>query len=214
PRIREARVSGIPIESVTTTELSNPLAPRKTEAVTVTKRTDFAFTGAIVSWPVRFGKLETVSFELRASDNGEWTPWMSVQALHDAPNGNITLEGRHWSEPMMFVSGSALQFRVSGLSEIVDTSLLQELSVVYIKVTAPSSAVSWLKRILPFHASAESSVPVISRAEWGADESYRFNANGQEIWRPSYATIQKFIVHHTAGSNGGSNPKAVIQSIY
>lgn len=214
PRVREARVSNIAIERITTSELSAPDASASTEATSVTKQADFAFTGAIVSWPLHYGHLEEVLLEVRANDDGAWTSWMPVSALHDAPQRNITPEGRQWSEPMMFVSATALQFRVSGNTEDVDAQLLRDLSVVYIKITQPSPAVSWLKRILPFHANAESSVPVISRAEWGADESYRFNANGSEIWRPSYATIQKFIVHHTAGSNGGSNPKAVIQSIY
>ena len=46
-------------------------------------------------------------------------------------------------------------------------------------------------------------INVISREEWGADESYRFD-NGEESWSRSYHGTRKLVVHHTAGasSNG------------
>jgi hypothetical protein len=55
---------------------------------------------------------------------------------------------------------------------------------------------------------------VISRADWGADESYRFNASGQEIWPPAFYPVQKLIVHHTATQNHDPDPPATIRSIY
>lgn len=72
--------------------------------------------------------------------------------------------------------------------------------------------------------AADSSVPVqgqgldvISRADWGADESYRKNPDGSESWPAEYANPQVFIVHHTAGSNGQPSleqAKAVVRGIY
>ena len=57
--------------------------------------------------------------------------------------------------------------------------------------------------------------PTISRAEWGADESLRFAANGRESWGPTeFWPSQKLIVHHTAGSNNDPNPAATMRSIY
>lgn len=55
---------------------------------------------------------------------------------------------------------------------------------------------------------------VITRAGWGANESYRFDAAGHEIWPPGYSPIQKFVVHHTAGRNGDPNPAATVRAIY
>ncbi len=56
--------------------------------------------------------------------------------------------------------------------------------------------------------------PVISRAGWAANESLRFDVNGNELWTPAFYPVQKLIVHHTAGRNGDPDPAATIRSIY
>jgi hypothetical protein len=48
---------------------------------------------------------------------------------------------------------------------------------------------------------------IISRAGWGCNESLM-------TWTPQYATVKKVIVHHTAGPNNPSDPKATIRGIY
>jgi putative cell wall-binding protein len=64
-------------------------------------------------------------------------------------------------------------------------------------------------------ASATSQIPaVITRSGWGADESLRFDDNGQEIWTREYFPVQKFVVHHTAGRNHDTNPAATVRAIY
>ena len=57
---------------------------------------------------------------------------------------------------------------------------------------------------------------VVSRGEWGADEKLRFDRRGQEVWPPVFQTVQKLVVHHTAGANGesGETAKATIRSMY
>ncbi|HLX35568.1 MAG TPA: N-acetylmuramoyl-L-alanine amidase [Candidatus Limnocylindrales bacterium] len=55
---------------------------------------------------------------------------------------------------------------------------------------------------------------IITRAQWGADESLRFDYAGHETWPPSYYPLQVFIVHHTAGRNNDPNPEATIRAIY
>ena len=55
------------------------------------------------------------------------------------------------------------------------------------------------------------------RAAWGADESLRFDRRGREVWPPVFETVQKLVVHHTAGTNGDATPvaaQATIRSIY
>lgn len=61
-------------------------------------------------------------------------------------------------------------------------------------------------------------INVISREDWGADESYRFKA-GAEDWARSYHGTRKLIVHHTAGlaSNGQTDletNKTTVRAIY
>jgi hypothetical protein len=55
---------------------------------------------------------------------------------------------------------------------------------------------------------------IISRSGWGADESLRFDANGKEVWPPTFWPIQKLIVHHTATQNADPNPASTIRAIY
>lgn len=63
------------------------------------------------------------------------------------------------------------------------------------------------------------SVSVISREDWGADESYRLNTDGSENWPRSYHGTRKLVVHHTAivSSNGETDleaNKATVRSVY
>jgi hypothetical protein len=57
---------------------------------------------------------------------------------------------------------------------------------------------------------------VVPRSGWHADESLRFDRRGKEIWPPVFQTLQKVVVHHTAGANGesGEAAKSTIRSIY
>lgn len=55
---------------------------------------------------------------------------------------------------------------------------------------------------------------VITRAGWGANESYRQNSGGYERFAPQFSPLQKLIVHHTAGRNSDPNPAATIRAIY
>lgn len=60
---------------------------------------------------------------------------------------------------------------------------------------------------------------VISREDWGADESYRFDRKGKEEWPRSYHGTRKIVTHHTAvaSSNGETileNNKAEVRAIY
>ena len=54
---------------------------------------------------------------------------------------------------------------------------------------------------------------IIARSEWGADESLRF-ANGSERWTPSFAPVQKLIVHHTGTGNKDRDPASTVRAIY
>jgi hypothetical protein len=55
---------------------------------------------------------------------------------------------------------------------------------------------------------------IYSRAQWGADESLRFDSGDHEIWPPEFSPMQKAIVHHTAGRNNDPNPAATVRAIY
>ena len=62
--------------------------------------------------------------------------------------------------------------------------------------------------------SASDDLVIISRLEWKADSDYLLDSEGETIWPVQYQRPKKFIIHHTAGSNGGDDPKATIRAIY
>jgi len=62
--------------------------------------------------------------------------------------------------------------------------------------------------------AAGAALSVIRRSQWGADESLRFTASGNEIWPPTYYPAQKLTVHHTATLNGDPDPAATLRAIY
>ncbi len=62
--------------------------------------------------------------------------------------------------------------------------------------------------------SASDDLVIISRLEWKADSDYLLDSERETIWPVQYQRPKKFIIHHTAGSNGGNDPKATIRAIY
>lgn len=63
-------------------------------------------------------------------------------------------------------------------------------------------------------AGAIDSAKCQSRADWGADETLRFNSDGTEIWPPAFFPVQTTIVHHTATKNDDPDPEATVRAIY
>ncbi|MFF3752403.1 peptidoglycan recognition family protein [Streptomyces sp. NPDC002018] len=56
--------------------------------------------------------------------------------------------------------------------------------------------------------------PLLTRADWGADESLRFATDGAELWPPEYSSLQTLTVHHTADGSSDPDPAARVRSIY
>ena len=70
------------------------------------------------------------------------------------------------------------------------------------------------KRRLAGAAGHADTPAVISRREWGADETLRFGGDGRELWPPAFSPVQKLVVHHTAGENRDPDPAATIRAVY
>ncbi|MDQ3879496.1 MAG: N-acetylmuramoyl-L-alanine amidase [Chloroflexota bacterium] len=103
------------------------------------------------------------------------------------------------------VAGGARSVRVtSGLPLTRATVLALDASV--------DPATGW--SLAGTAAGAVAQPTLIPRAGWGADESLRYDAAGNEIWAREFWPIQKLIVHHTATGNADPDPRATIRSIY
>jgi hypothetical protein len=64
----------------------------------------------------------------------------------------------------------------------------------------------------PEVSTARAGTPdVVTRGQWGADESLKRTSGG---CKRRFFRVQQLFVHHTAGSNSESNPKATMRAIY
>ena len=66
----------------------------------------------------------------------------------------------------------------------------------------------------PAGESAQAVPTCLSRAEWKADESLRFDRRGKEIWPPEFFPVQTMTVHHTATKNDDPDPAGTVRAIY
>ena len=66
----------------------------------------------------------------------------------------------------------------------------------------------------PAAGGALADVDFLSRAAWGADESLRFDENGNELFPQTYWPVQTVTVHHTATGNDDPDPAARVRAIY
>ena len=67
------------------------------------------------------------------------------------------------------------------------------------------------------HRPTRSALPrprVVSRRDWGADESLRFTASGEERWPRHTDPISGLVLHHTKTPNAEGDPAACLRRIY
>lgn len=177
-------------------------------------RTPIAFS--MVGFRVPHG----AEVEFRTSTDGvDWSTWTPAEGmeLDEGPDpetaeaADAAAHERH-SEPVWVGEARWLQTRVSGAAtaevaaDLVDS---MGLSRSLPQQAADAFRAAW--RSTPAPAAAESPEPhVMTRAQWGADESLRKSS-------PSYASdVRMGVVHHTAGSNSYSPAESpgVVRAIY
>lgn len=89
--------------------------------------------------------------------------------------------------------------------------IISSFEIISLDSTRPNSSTT---RTRATTAVNNAGVDIITREEWGADESLRLLKDGTELWPSEYADPEVFIVHHTAGTDGGEDPSATIRAIY
>jgi hypothetical protein len=156
-------------------------------------------TGAVdVAFPIDFVAVSWLRGkppEVRLRLDGGWTSWTKVE-LDDVQAGGRTygaLIPAHDADAYQ-VRGNAADVRVSAIN-----------------TTDGPRPLSWERA----EAAADhlAQPPVITRAQWGADENLRF-AGGQEKGTRTFHPTQKLIVHHTVTANADPDPAATIRAIY
>lgn len=187
--------------------LSAPLPVRVTTHALGTEIAAAPFTMAGISW----AGTTTPAVRIRTSRDGStWDAWTKLEGEPgDAPDRGAEGEGRSalgpvWTGPArrieVDIEGDALDARL----HLVDTSgatasALDRLRAMWRGAVAPTPA-----------RAAAIEPPIVTRAEWGADESLRRYFVG--YGRRTLVAL----VHHTAGTNSyaRSDVPEIIRGIY
>ncbi|MDT7570376.1 MAG: hypothetical protein QOE05_550 [Actinomycetota bacterium] len=151
-----------------------------------------------------------VSVDVQWRRAGAWSAWASLGAQsEDAPDAGSREVGaalRDGTEPLWIGHADGVQARVTTASGVTPRDVRVDL------IDPGSSAADASAGSAPRDtaSAAESQPTILTRADWGADESIRRGS-------PSYnATVKVGFVHHTATANDYTltETPAVIRSIY
>jgi hypothetical protein len=137
-----------------------------------------------------------------------WSGWREV---HACPAGR---DGSGTRAAVIGASGAiAYEIKVTG-----GTATATELNTVDGPARATAAAVRATLPVPPGAGGRSASrlplPPYLSRAAWGADESFRFDADGNLVAPPVFVGVQTLTVHHTGFDDDQPDPAATIRSIY
>ena len=138
-----------------------------------------------------------VQVEVRHRDAGTWSGW---QALEAEAADEAAAGSRDGTEPYVVTGSDRVEARLSA-SGPVPTDV--RLDVVDPGTSTGDAGAGYGT------SSVAARPTILTRAQWGADESLRRND-------PAYATVRAAVVHHTAGTNSYTEDEtaAVIRGIY
>jgi hypothetical protein len=156
--------------------------------------------------------------EIRTSRDGErWSSWrrVLVESLGREPEASgqdmfgALVGGR---------LGTWLQYRLTFHGGAEHDAAVERVTLTYLDARAPAvSAASLSLSSAPLPTARAGLTAflerVVTREQWGADESIRF-ADGKDLWPRSFVPPKFLTVHHTAGENEYADPAAEIRAIY
>lgn len=196
--------------------------PVATSDSVVTVQLQPAGKGTMMSVPLRVARFSMLGAELAddteadvrvRADDGVWRDWMPLEHLvhhSTGPDAGSVEDGdgrwRAFSEPLWTGSASWVQVRAEGQADSVRLHLIDALGE---SQGVASRATTALRSLLASPAHAATRPDMISRSEWGANESWR--------GPPSYMRrVRAGVLHHTVSSNTYSRDeaKAVVRGIY
>lgn len=120
--------------------------------------------------------------------------WRRVAEAHDLEHGNT-----HYSAVVAVDRLRVLEWRWAAGGRAPAT-------VDYLNTLDGAATRTWLDE-----DQSEAGPAIVTRAEWGADESVKRTTGACER---RFFPVQQLFVHHTAGTNFDSNPAATMRAIY
>jgi len=186
-------------------------APDSTRPIVLTDELDLGhFAVAGVVW-TSTGSDQDVVVQLRVRERGSWTDWtpLTIEGGPDPATAEARQAGRTiGTEPLASAYGDAVQVRVDAGAGPVPA----DLRLVTID---PGSSPADAQIAGPTGATAHGATvkpTIVTRAQWGADESLR-----PAGCTPRYSsTIKAGLVHHTVNTNtyAAGDSAALVRGIY
>lgn len=151
------------------------------------------------------GNLPGITTEVRLSRDGQrWWDW---RTLAIESHGRADRPDEHFTALLAAGGAQWLQYRLTFGS--AEGAGLSHVGVAYLNAGA-SPAASGAQRFAGPSAFLDR---VITREQWGADESIRFK-EGVDQWPRAFVSPKFVAVHHTATENEYADPAAEVRAIY
>lgn len=204
PRVQSTAIHGV--DAVAKGQLWNHrvLHPGRAISTLTPVQERSRFTVAGVSWSRTTGLTnDDVIVQLRVREDSGWSAWEKPGVTDEGPQSGTgeSVTARLGTNPLVTDGATAIQVRV-------DTPNGQPLPDVQVTTINPgtSSADDDLAPKTPAaSASAAAAMPtIITRKQWGADESLR----GSTTYN---TTVKAITIHHTASSNDYTEATAAAQ---
>ncbi|WP_431473179.1 hypothetical protein [Ornithinimicrobium sp. W1665] len=135
---------------------------------------------------------------VRLRHDGVWGTWMPLQ------EDGAQAEDR-WTSALVSAAG-ATAYQVRG----VPAAALDAKAVAINTTDGPLEKVGERPGGA---ADALSTADCVTRAEWGADESWRTTGRNKR-YTPEYQDVQALTVHHTVTANDDPDPAGTVRAIY
>jgi hypothetical protein len=178
------------------------------------------FTHVGLHWSAAVPSDVGLSFELRTSTDGSsWSPWSTAQVRRlpeETPVGD-------YFASLVYADGARfVQYRATFETAGGTSPSLKRVTATVIDSPATTTSTSTttseqLSTVEVTDADSERTLDVTSREQWGANEKYRFNKRGQELWPEMFVPAKKLVVHHTATRNDyatAADAAAEVRAIY
>jgi hypothetical protein len=183
-------------------------------------KTSFPATHIGLHWTADADGPAPISFDVRtASDGSAWGDWQTVP-IEAEPDDNPT--GERFGTLVWARNARYVEYRANFPTDSTpDATALKNVTITAISASPSSTMQATRATRTPTPSSRSTpqairdageleppfgSDRLITREQWGAPESYRFNSSGNEIWPRQYIPTKKIVVHHTATLTN-SNPQ-------
>ena len=165
---------------------------------------DFVFNAVAARWDADLPAGATLDFFLRTgSDDNTWDEWIHLHTDDHARDG----DDQGATGDLVIVSpATRLQYRIDTGAD-GDPPVLRSFALTAINTIDGESPVT-AREVAP------TTLTIIPRASWGADERLRFDTKQKEIWPAEYRPIEKVVIHHTVTNDPDPNPTATVRAIY